>query len=75
MKKEVKNKMNVFDWIAGVFVVLMGINNGLVGLFHFNIIGVLFGVGTPISMWIYILNGVAALGLVISTAIKIIKKK
>jgi uncharacterized membrane protein YuzA (DUF378 family) len=53
-------KLNVLDIIALILVIVGGLNWGLVGLFRFNLVGVIFG-GIPIlARIVYTLVGVAA---------------
>jgi uncharacterized protein len=52
---------SVLDWIALVILFIGGINWGLVGLFHFDIIAAIFGDYSPISRILYIIIGLAAI--------------
>ena len=54
-------KMNVWDWITFVLVIVGGLNWGLVGLFNYNLVDSLFGVMSTPSKIIYMLVGLAAL--------------
>ena len=56
-------KMNTWDWIAWVLVVVGALNWGLVGLFNYNLVSAIFGLGM-ITQWVYILVGVGGLYLV-----------
>lgn len=56
-------KMSVIDWIAAILVIVGGVNWGLVGLFNFNLVGAIFGVGF-IARLVYVLVGVAAVYLI-----------
>ena len=49
--------------LSFVLVVIGGLNWGLVGLFGFNLVDAIFGVGGIISRIIYILVGLAAIML------------
>lgn len=49
------------DWLLIALVVIGGLNWGLVGLFQYNLVGDLFGVGSMISRLIYVLVGLSAL--------------
>lgn len=51
---------STLDWIALVLVIIGGLNWLLVGLFSFDIVSKIFGVGT-VAKIIYVLIGVAAL--------------
>ena len=53
--------MKVINIIALLLVIIGGINWGLVGLFEFNLVDFLFGVGSILSKIIYILVGISAL--------------
>ena len=53
-------KMSQMDWIAWVFVVIGALNWGFVGLFKFNLVEMIFGLGT-LSMLVYILVGLSGL--------------
>lgn len=46
--------------IAIILLVVGGINWGLIGLFRFDLIGMIFGEMTAISRLIYVLVGLAA---------------
>ena len=47
-------------WIAFVLVIIGGLNWGLVGFFHFNLVDAIFGMGSVISRIIYVIVGLAA---------------
>ncbi len=49
------------DWIALILLIIGGLNWGLVGLFGFNLVTVIFGYMTLISRIVYIVVGLAAL--------------
>lgn len=49
------------DWIALVLLVIGGINWLLVGLFNFNLVDTIFGIGGIIGKIVYILVGISAL--------------
>jgi len=60
MSKRLKS-MGVLDWIAISLLIIGGINWGLMGLFSFNLVSVIFG-GIPYAtMVIYVLVGAAAI--------------
>jgi uncharacterized protein len=52
---------SVLDWIALVILFIGGLNWGLIGLFHFDIITAIFGDYSPISRILYIIIGLAAI--------------
>ena len=51
---------NTLQWITFILVVVGGLNWGLVGLFGFNLVETIFGVGT-LTKIIYILVGLSAI--------------
>jgi uncharacterized protein len=53
--------MRIVDIIAVVLLIIGGLNWGLVGLFDFNLVTVVFGTLPVLVKLIYILVGVAAL--------------
>jgi uncharacterized protein len=62
-------RMNPLAWVALVLAIIGGLNWGLVGLFSFNLIDVLFGKVMWLERLIYIVVGLAALYLAILAAI------
>lgn len=52
--------MKTLDVIAGVLLVVGGLNWGLVGLFDFDLVAGLFGASNPLSRLVYVLVGTAA---------------
>jgi uncharacterized membrane protein YuzA (DUF378 family) len=58
---------NPVDLIALILVIVGGLNWGLVGLFDFNLVDSIFGVGSTLSRIIYILVGIAALYMIYFT--------
>ena len=53
--------MKALDAVAAVLLVDGGLNWGLVGPFHFDLVATIFGDMTILSRLIYILVGVAAI--------------
>ena len=53
--------MNTVDWIAMILLIVGGVNWGLVGLAHLDLVATLFGDGSAVSRIVYILVGLAAL--------------
>ncbi len=53
--------MNVTLVISKILIIIGGLNWGLVGLFNFNLVDSIFGVGSVMSKVVYILVGIAAL--------------
>jgi uncharacterized membrane protein YuzA (DUF378 family) len=52
---------NPVDLIALILVIIGGLNWGLVGLFDYNLVDAIFGVGSTLSRIVYIIVGLAAL--------------
>jgi uncharacterized membrane protein YuzA (DUF378 family) len=55
--------MKTLDLIAGILVIIGGLNWGLVGLFDFNLVDAIFGAGTVANI-VYILVGISALWMI-----------
>jgi uncharacterized membrane protein YuzA (DUF378 family) len=53
--------MCVVHQVAGVLVWVGAINWGLIGLFHFNLVGTLLGEDSSLARVVYVLVGVSAL--------------
>ncbi len=53
--------MKTLKWIAMLLMVIGSINWGLVGVFNFNVVDAIFGMGSVISTIIYILIGISGL--------------
>lgn len=53
--------MKSFDLIAVALLVVGGLNWGLVGLLHFDLVATLFGNATLLSRIVYLLVGLSAL--------------
>lgn len=53
--------MKVLDMIAWILLIVGGLNWGLVGLFNFNLVDAIFGMGSTMSMVVYSLVGLSAL--------------
>ena len=66
--------MNILKIIALILCIIGSINLGLIGLLNFNLVDTLFGVGSLISIIIYILVGVSGF-ISILTLIDLIEKK
>lgn len=52
---------NIVYWVALVLVIVGGLNWGLVGAFHFDLVAALFGDMSMLSRAIYILVGLSAI--------------
>ncbi|MFA7253367.1 MAG: DUF378 domain-containing protein [Patescibacteria group bacterium] len=59
-------RLNTLDWIAAILLVIGGLNWGLIGLFDFNLVSVIFGELSLISRIIYILVGISAIYFIVS---------
>lgn len=55
--------LNTFDWVVLALVIIGSLNWGLVGLFNFDLVGVVFGKMSIISRGIYTIVGIAGLYL------------
>lgn len=53
--------MKIIDKIALVLIIIGAIIWGIIGIFNYNIVDALFGVGSIISKIIYILVGISGL--------------
>ncbi|MGL6184908.1 MAG: DUF378 domain-containing protein [Clostridium chrysemydis] len=53
--------MRIIDKIALLLVIIGAVNWGLIGLFNFNLVSLLFGAGTILSNIVYILVGISGL--------------
>ncbi len=49
--------------IGMILLVVGGLNWGMVGLFNFDLVAWLFGAMTPVSRSVYVLVGIAAIGI------------
>lgn len=67
-------KMNLFDWMAMVLLVVGGINWGLVGLFDFDLVALMFGDMTGLSRFVYAFVGICAVYLVLEALTKLRKQ-
>jgi uncharacterized membrane protein YuzA (DUF378 family) len=57
------NKLNAFDWLAVVLVIVGGLNWGLVGILKFDLVATIFGDMSALSRVVYALVGLAAVYL------------
>lgn len=53
--------MNVLEKIALVFTIIGGLNWGLVGIFDYNLVEAIFGVGSVVTRIVYIVVAVSAI--------------
>jgi len=59
------NKLNVFDWIALILVIVGGLNWGLIGAFKFDLVAAIFGEMSALARIVYLLVGLSAVYMVI----------
>jgi len=57
-------KLNIFDRIAFILVIIGGLNWGAVGIFHLDLVGRIFGDMSMLSRVIFGLVGISAIYLV-----------
>lgn len=58
-------RLDVFDWLAIIFVIIGALNWGLVGLFNFDLVALLFGGSASfLSKVIYIIVGLSGAYLI-----------
>ena len=67
------NKLNAFDWLAVVLVIVGGLNWGLVGVLNFDLVSTIFGDMSALSRIVYTLVGLAAVYLA-AISMKLAKK-
>jgi hypothetical protein len=65
-------KKNALYWIAFVLLIVGGLNWGLVGLFNFDLVAVLFGSIPILAQIVYVLVGLGAVWMLVY---KLTKKK
>jgi len=53
--------MGVVCWVSSVLLVVGGVNWGLIGVFHYNLVSHIFGEGSSVTRIVYGLVGLAAL--------------
>jgi uncharacterized protein len=56
-----EKEMKPLNLITLIFVIVGGLNWGLVGLFNFDLVATLFGDGSILARLVYILVGLSAL--------------
>lgn len=54
------SKLSIIDWIAAILVIVGGLNWGLVGAFHFDLVATIFGDMTTLSRIVYSVVGLSA---------------
>lgn len=60
-------KLSGMDMVGLVLVIIGALNWGLVGLFDFNLVDTIFGVGSALSRVIYVIVGLAGLWTIYAT--------
>ncbi|OGH69106.1 MAG: hypothetical protein A3I29_04585 [Candidatus Magasanikbacteria bacterium RIFCSPLOWO2_02_FULL_44_11] len=58
------DKLTTLDWIALVFLIIGGVNWGLIGFFSYDIISAIFGVASVVTRIVFALVGISALYMV-----------
>jgi uncharacterized membrane protein YuzA (DUF378 family) len=58
-------RWSTFSWICFVLVIIGGLNWGLVGFFDFNLVSAIFGAGSFLTRFIFILVGLSAVYLAV----------
>jgi len=61
-------KLNAWDWLALILVIIGGLNWGLVGLFNFNLVAAIFGAMSWLESLVYILVALGAIYLIFASA-------
>lgn len=56
-----KMKMSELDWAAWIFVIIGALNWGLVGLFKFDVVQVIFSTSPVLGRILYVFVGAAGL--------------
>jgi uncharacterized membrane protein YuzA (DUF378 family) len=54
-------RMKAAEWIPMVLLLAGGLNWGLIGLFHFDLVAYLFGDMSPVTRVVYVAVGLSAL--------------
>jgi len=63
-------KMNSWDWLGMILVIIGGLNWGLIGLFDFDLVATIFGFMSVASRIIYTIVGLGAVYTIASAFIK-----
>ena len=61
--------MVTINVLALIILAIGGLNWGLVGIFNFNLVDAIFGVGSVVSVIIYVLVALSAIWLVFNTLV------
>ena len=59
--------MKATKLISMILVIIGALNWGLVGLFGFDLVATLFGDGSALSRIVYMLVGLAAIGMIVTS--------
>lgn len=62
------NKLGFLDWLALILVIVGGLNWGLVGALNFDLVATLFGDMSSLSRIVYVLVGLSAVYLAVSSS-------
>ena len=57
-------KLKSLDWVAWVLVIVGAVNWGFIGLVNLNLVQTVFGVGTALTQFVYILVGLGGLYMI-----------
>jgi uncharacterized protein len=68
-------KLNVWDWIAFILVIIGALNWGLVGFFDWNLVTVIFGTMPMVGRVIYALVGLAGIYMIFAMPMYMRKEK
>lgn len=52
-------RLNTWEWVALVLIIVGALNWGLIGLFGYNLVEVIFGLNTLATKLVYVLVGLA----------------
>lgn len=63
-------KCSALDWVATILVIVGGLNWGLVGAFHLDLVALIFGPMSMLSKIVYILVGLSAVYMAFSCSKK-----
>lgn len=63
-------KMNPFDWVVFILLVIGGLNWGLVGLFEFDLVVALLGDMSLLSRIVYSVVGLSAIYVFVKALMK-----
>lgn len=62
--------MKILKSIALILVIVGGLNWGLVGLFNFDLVAMIFGEMSAVSRMVYVLVGLSAVYLAVASLMK-----